>query len=100
MKAPAGTPCPCHPPKGVERTCALHVYLCADESCECNCPPKKKKLVCSCGSRIFGVIPLEDVGNKDRWETKLLLCPQCGKRWVTDGALMAGWEEWMFGAKP
>lgn len=29
--------CPCHPPKGVPRTCSLHVYLCADEMCDCNC---------------------------------------------------------------
>jgi hypothetical protein len=29
--------CPCHPPEGVARTCSLHVYLCADESCDCNC---------------------------------------------------------------
>ena len=29
--------CPCHPPTGEKRTCALHAYLLADESCECNC---------------------------------------------------------------
>lgn len=28
--------CPCC---GTPRTCALHVYLCPDERCECNCDP-------------------------------------------------------------
>lgn len=35
--------CPCHPPPGVQRTCALHYYLCADESCECNCDSDESK---------------------------------------------------------
>lgn len=34
--------CPCHPPKGVARTCVLHVYLCADESCDCNCDAEER----------------------------------------------------------